>query len=121
MVRRRSTVRFRNGAPQELTCKARSEALWTALILRGAWELFPCWEESGRSGRDQPRLGLPHAGGPDGKLSAKGCLAGAARNGASRLSSSEKAETVTFGGKSTQPSQFTTAGAQLRDGILIRE
>ena len=49
MVRRRSTVRFRNGAPQELTCEARSEAHWTALILRGGWELLPRWEESGRS------------------------------------------------------------------------
>ena len=49
MVRRRSTVRFRNGAPQELACEARSEAHWTALILRCGWELFPCWEESGRS------------------------------------------------------------------------
>jgi hypothetical protein len=49
MVRRRSTVRFRNGAHRELTCKARSEAHWTALILRAGWELFPYWEEFGRS------------------------------------------------------------------------
>jgi hypothetical protein len=49
MVRRRSTVRFRNGAPQELTCEARSEAHWTAPILRDGWELLPYWEESGRS------------------------------------------------------------------------
>ena len=50
MVRRRSTVRFRNGAPSTgITCKARSEALWTALILRCGWELLPYWEESGRS------------------------------------------------------------------------
>jgi hypothetical protein len=49
MVRRRSTVRFRNRAPQELTCEARSEAHWTALILRGGWELLPCWKEFGRS------------------------------------------------------------------------
>ena len=49
MVRRRSTVRFRNGAPQELACEARSEAHWTAPILRGGWELLPYWEESGRS------------------------------------------------------------------------
>jgi hypothetical protein len=63
MVRRRSTVRFRNGAPQELTCEARSEAHWTALILRGGWELFPCWEESGRSPSAGPALaGLAGAG-----------------------------------------------------------
>jgi hypothetical protein len=31
MVRRRSTVRFRNGAPQKFTCEARSEAHWTVL------------------------------------------------------------------------------------------
>src|SRR5580704_9909822 len=49
MVRRRSTVLFRNGAPQELTCEARSEAHWTALILHCGWELSPYWEESGRS------------------------------------------------------------------------
>ena len=49
MVRRRSTVRFRNGAPQEMACEARSEAYWTALILRCGWELLPYWEESGRS------------------------------------------------------------------------
>src|SRR5690349_5805734 len=54
MVRRRSTVRFRNGAPQDLACEARSEAHWTALILRCGWELLPYWEESGRS----PSAGL---------------------------------------------------------------
>ena len=45
LARRRLTVRFRNGAPEELTCEARSEAHWTASILRGEWEFSPCWEE----------------------------------------------------------------------------
>jgi hypothetical protein len=57
MVRRRSTVRFRNGAPRELTCEPRSEAHWTALILRGGWELLPCWEEFGRSPSVRALLG----------------------------------------------------------------
>ncbi len=81
-------VRFRNGVPQELTCKARSEAHWTALILRRGWELFPCWEESGRS----PSAGLAGLAllawrGPGLGADAPRCPAGAARNGANRLSS----------------------------------
>jgi hypothetical protein len=52
MVRRRSTVRFRNG----LRYKTRSEAHWTALILRCGWELSSYWEESGRSCRPGTRV-----------------------------------------------------------------
>jgi hypothetical protein len=85
MVRRRSTVRFRNGAPQDLACEARSEAHWTALILRCGWELLPYWEESGRScppgpteqARSGPREGQPGgtAGLRDGKPEACGPVA----------------------------------------------
>src|SRR6185437_15777839 len=44
MVRRRSTVRFRNGAP--LKDQVRSSL--DSSILRCGWELSPYWEESGR-------------------------------------------------------------------------
>ena len=57
MVRRRSTVRFRNGAPQELTCEARSEAHWTAPILRGGWGAVADVEEFGRSPSVRALLG----------------------------------------------------------------
>jgi hypothetical protein len=46
-----------------ITCKARSEAHWTALILRGGWELPPYWEEFGRSCPPSPPVGRADAAG----------------------------------------------------------
>jgi eukaryotic-like serine/threonine-protein kinase len=49
-------------SPQKFTCRARSEAHWTALILHCGWELFPCWEDSGRSPPAAPAWEASYAG-----------------------------------------------------------